>query len=122
MFKFLHKLYYCWITYYHLYLITYPLVVTPLVILVEPISITIELFTNFTNHTLTCEADGALSYNWERQNGVIPSDSTGMNTNTLTLINLQPEDAGNYRCVATNASGSTPSDYAAITITGTVIK
>ena len=122
MFKFLHKLYYCWITYYHLYLITYPLVVTPLVILVEPRSITIELFTNFTNHTLTCEADGASSYNWERQNGVIPSDSTGMNTNTLTLINLQPEDAGNYRCVATNASGSTPSDYAAITITGTVIK
>ena len=76
----------------------------------------IQLFTNFTNHTLTCEADGASSYNWERQNDAIPSDSTGVNTNTLTLINLRPEDAGNYRCMATNASGSSASDYATITI------
>ena len=78
----------------------------------------IRLVNNYTNLTLTCEADGASSYNWERQNGITPSDSTGMNTNTLTLINLHPEDYGNYRCVATNASGSSESDYAAVTIFG----
>ena len=86
----------------------------------HPASTDIQLFTNFTNHTLTCVADGASSYNWERQNGVIPSNFTGVNTNTLTLINLQPEGAGNYRCVATNASGSTASNYSSITINGTV--
>ena len=80
----------------------------------------VELSYNFTNHKLTCEADGASSYNWEKQNDVIPSDSTGVNTNALTLINLQPEDAGNYQCVATNASGSSFSNYADLTINGTV--
>ena len=68
--------------------------------------------------SLTCEADGASSYNWERQNSVIPSGSVGVNTNTLTLINVQPEDAGNYRCVATNASGSSFSNYANLVVDG----
>ena len=77
---------------------------------------TIRLVNNYTNMTLTCEADGSSSYSWKRQNGVIPSDSTGVNTNTLTLINVKPEDAGIYRCVATNASGSSISEYAVVTI------
>ena len=81
---------------------------------------TINLVNDTTSVSLTCEADGASSYRWERQNDVIPSDSTGVNTTTLTLINLQPEDAGNYRCVATNASGSSESNYANLTINGTV--
>ena len=101
-----------------MFMYSYYFVVNPPVIVEHPMNAVFQLFSNFTNHTLTCEADGALSYKWERQNGIIPFDSTGVNTNTLTLINLQPEDAGNYRCVATNASGSSESNYAAITISG----
>jgi len=74
----------------------------------------VSLKSNFINISLTCEAEGASTYRWERQYDSIPSGAIGVNTNTLTLINLQLKDAGQYRCVAINASGSTESNYAVI--------
>jgi len=71
-----------------------------------------------TSVSLSCEADGATSYKWERQNGNIPSGAIVVNTSTFTIINLLLKDAGNYRCVATNASGSSVSTYASLFITG----
>ena len=68
-----------------------------------------------------CEADGATSYYWERQSGSFPSGAVGVKTNTLTIINLQEEDAGNYRCVATNASGSSYSQYSDLVINSKIL-
>ena len=77
----------------------------------------VGLDSNFTNVSLTCKADGA-SYSWEKQDDFIPSSAIGVNTDTLTLINLRLRDAGRYRCIATNDSGSTESEYATLIVKG----
>ena len=82
----------------------------------------IGLESNFTNASLICKADGASSYTWERENDFIPSSAIGVNTDTLTLINLRLRDAGRYRCIATNDSGSTESEYATLTIKGRAVR
>jgi len=72
-----------------------------------------------TDHlSLTCEAIGATSYYWERQDGSIPSGATGVNTDTLTIANVTPEDASNYRCIVSNDSEVDYSGWAEVTIIG----
>ena len=73
-----------------------------------------------TNIILTCMANETSSYYWERQNGNIPFTSIGVRTNTLTLINVKPEDAGRYRCVAfvCNIVSRSFSNYARVTVNG----
>ena len=67
-------------------------------------------------------AEGASSYHWERKgHDNIPSNATGTQTRTLTLISLIPSDAGQYRCVAHNEHGTNESNHARLTIKGTYI-
>ena len=71
------------------------------------------------NLTLTCMTNETALYYWERQNGSVPINSIGTYTNTLTLIDVQPEDTGNYRCAAFTAYDAccrSFSDYATVTI------
>ena len=75
-----------------------------------------------TDHlSLTCEAIGATSYYWERQGGSIPSGATGVNTDTLTIVNITLEDAGNFRCVVSNDSDVSFTNYAEITVIGKLL-
>jgi len=71
-----------------------------------------------TNLILTCEAIEATSYYWERQDSSIPSGATGVNSETLTIVNITPEDTGNYRCVVGHGSDKDFSNYAEITVIG----
>ena len=86
----------------------------------SPSNQTVELSTNNRNISLSCMANNTLSYIWDRQNGGIPSGAIGKYNNILILINVQPKDSGNYRCVATNNYGAKVSDYATIIIIGIV--
>jgi len=94
---------------------------SPPPITVPPSNQVINLATNNYNLSLYCEATGASSYTWQKQDSSIPSNSVGVNTRTLSIINMQPENAGNYRCVASSECGASYSEYATITINGEVV-
>ena len=77
-----------------------------------------DQYTDSINLTLTCMTNETTFYYWERQNDSVPYNSIGRH-NTLTLIDVQPEDTGNYRCAAfmnNSACCGNFSDYAAVTI------
>jgi len=61
---------------------------------------------------------GAISCYWEKKDGRIPSGATGVNSEILTIVNLTPEDAGNYRCVVIDDSDMYFSNPAEITVIG----
>jgi len=75
----------------------------------------VYLFNNITNVSMNCKADGASHYYWENHNGNYISLA---DANIFTFTKLKPENAGSYRCVATNASGASYSNYAELTIYG----
>ena len=88
------------------------------VITENPVSTFVELKDNITNVFFTCKAEGAQSYYWQKQHGEIPSNTKGINTSNLTIVNVQLNHAGNYRCVAINGSGNTSSKYATLSFKG----
>ena len=86
----------------------------------SPMNQAISLVTNNQQFSLACKADRVSTYNWEKQDGNISSSATTLNTGNLHFDNLQPWDAGNYRCVAICPFiGYTYSNYSMLNITGT---
>jgi len=86
-------------------------------ITVQPVS---QEVTEGDTVTFTVEATGTepLSYKWMK-NGIelIDDDNiSGVNTNTLTINNVQLSDAGSYTVVVTNSVGSVTSEAAVLTV------
>jgi len=71
------------------------------------------------NISLTCEAsENITSYSWKKQRSTLPMNTAGMNTSVLSLINVTIENSGYYRCVATNGSGNSYSNFAHLYVYG----
>jgi len=87
-------------------------------ITVHPSSQAITLISDTEILSLKCQAVGATSYYWERQDGSIPSGAIGVDSKTLTLVNLSPQDGGNYQCVASDGSDKIFSSHATIALYG----
>ena len=84
----------------------------------HPSSQKVIISNNFHRLSISCEAMEAESYNWEKQDGSISFGATGVNTKTLTIVNLTPNDAGNYRCVVDHGSDLGFTNFAKITVEG----
>ena len=96
--------------------VSLPIVNLPTIKL-QPVSQTITLRVNNYNLSLSCGADGNnLEYTWEKSDSVIPNNTNGSDTTTLYFFNISPENAGKYRCKATNGTGFGYSDYAVLKI------
>ena len=79
----------------------------------------VNLTMNNHNLTMKCVSNMSNLINkWIKRNGVLPSRAQGINTFQLTIVNLKPEDSGDYQCIMSNSTGTISSDFLTINITG----
>ena len=79
----------------------------------------INLTVNMVNLSMQCgNYNKDFNYQWEMKNGGFDSRAQGVISHQLTITNLKPDDAGEYRCVMSNSTGKLLSDYVSITIRG----
>ena len=73
------------------------------------------------NHNLTMKCISNMSnfnYKWIKKNNVFSSRAQGVNSSQLTIVNLKPEDSGDYQCVMSNSTGTISSDFLTIIVRG----
>ncbi|HSW44162.1 MAG TPA: immunoglobulin domain-containing protein [Phycisphaerae bacterium] len=68
--------------------------------------------------SVTASGEGTLTYQWQKNQANLTNGGhySGCATTTLTVSSADGSDAANYRCVVTNAGGSTNSNEAALTL------
>ena len=72
---------------------------------------------------MKCGANnGQFNYTWEKKRGIISSRAKGVHSSQLTIFNLRPEDAGEYRCMISNSTGKITSQHSKLIITGSKLK
>ena len=57
-------------------------------------------------------------YKWIKKNEALPLRAQGVNTSLLTIVNLKPEDSGDYQCVMSNSTGTISSNFSTINVNG----
>ena len=89
---------------------------SPLVIMTD---LVVNLTVNNYKLTMKCLPDNSnFNYKWIKKNEALPSRALGTSTSQLTIVNLQPEDSGDYQCVMSNNTGAVRSNFSAVKIKG----
>ena len=85
----------------------------PVVVSVPVVNLTMNNY----NLTIKCLPNqNNYNYNWMRKNDVLPLRAKGTNTSELTIVNLRPEDSGDYQCTISNGIVTISSNFSAIKI------
>jgi len=86
-------------------------------ITVEMDNTTVNLLVENYNLSMRClPSNTNLNYQWHRKNSSLPSSAVGENTPSMTIYRLTPEDAGEYQCLLSNASGTVASEFVRLQI------
>ena len=89
---------------------------SPPVVITDPV---VNLTVNNFNLTIKCSPDKKkFNYKWIKKSDVLPSRAKGANTSQLTIVNLKPEDSGDYQCVISNSTGIIRSNFSTVTVIG----
>jgi len=87
----------------------------PIALFDSPIHLTVNDYVL----SMKCIPDkNELNYKWERRSGNLPSRAQRTQTSNLVIVNLRPEDAGDYRCVVSNSTGTIISRFTSLVING----
>ena len=88
----------------------------PPIVMTEP---AINLTINNYNLTMKCLSNlKNFAYTWIQKNGTLPSRAQGVNSSQLTIVNLIPEDSGDYQCIMRNRTGTISSKFSSIDVRG----
>ena len=79
----------------------------------------VNLTVNNYNLTMKClPNNNNFNYKWIKKNEALPSRAKGASTSQLTIVNLKPDDAGDYQCAMSNSTGTISSNFSTVSIRG----
>ena len=79
----------------------------------------VNLTVNNYNLTMKCLPNkDNINYKWIKKNDVLPSRAQGVNTSQMTIVNLMPEDSGDYQCIMSNSTGTISSNFSTLHVQG----
>jgi len=80
---------------------------------------TVNLLIKNYNLSMEClPSDTDLDYQWHKKNSSLPLSAVGVNSPNMIIYRLTPEDAGEYQCLLSNASGTIASEFVTLQING----
>ena len=89
---------------------------SPPVVMTDPV---VNLTVNNYNLTMKCLPNKKnFTYKWIKKNDALPSRAQGVNSSQLVIVNLKPEDSGDYQCVMSNNTGTISSNFSTVSIRG----